>query len=63
MSVAIAPTVVLTEPEWLVRRRAHETRVRQWTDPHQARRARGEKHPVEDFLFEYYRYRASWLRR
>jgi len=63
VSVAIAPTVVLTEPEWLVRRRAHETRVRQWTDPHQARRARGEKHPVEDFLFEYYRYRASWLRR
>jgi hypothetical protein len=37
--------------------------VRAWTDPHQARRARGEKHPVEDFLFEYYRFRASWLRR
>ena len=37
--------------------------MRDWTDPHQARAARGEKHPVEDFLFEYYRFRPSWLRR
>jgi hypothetical protein len=27
------------------------------------RQARGEKHPVGDFLFEYYRFRPSWLRR
>lgn len=54
---------VLTEPEWLARRRAHEQRVRAWTDPHQARAARGEKHPVYDFLFEYYRFRPAWLRR
>jgi hypothetical protein len=54
---------VLAEPDWLARRAAHERRVRAWTDPHQARQARGEKHPVEDFLFEYYRFRASWLRR
>ena len=25
--------------------------------------ARGEKHPVVDFLFEYYRFRPSWLKR
>src|SRR3954470_9107053 len=56
-------TVVLAEADWLVRRSAHEQRVRAWTDPHQARQAMGEKHPVEDFLFEYYRFRASWLRR
>lgn len=55
--------LLLAEPDWLARRQAHEQRVRQWTDPHQARRARGEQHPVEDFLFEYYRHRASWLRR
>ncbi len=54
---------VLAEADWLARRSAHEQRVRVWTDPHQARQARGEKHPVEDFLFEYYRFRASWLRR
>jgi hypothetical protein len=53
----------LAEPDWLARRAAHEARVRAWTDPHQARAARGEKHPVEDFLFEYYRFRPSWLRR
>ena len=38
---------VLAEPDWLARRAAHEQRVRAWTDPHQARQARGEKHPVE----------------
>ena len=53
----------LAEPEWLERRRAHEQRVRAWTDPRQDRAARGEKHPVYDFLFEYYRFRPAWLRR
>ena len=51
------------EPEWQERRRAHETRVREWTDPHQARAARGAKHPVYDFLFTYYAFRPAWLRR
>jgi hypothetical protein len=53
----------LEEADWLARRTAHERRVRGWTDAHQARQARGEKHPVADFLFEYYRFRPSWLRR
>lgn len=61
-SVAPAPTL-LSEPDWLERRRAHEARVRVWTDPHQARAGRGEKHPVEDFLWEYYSFRPAWLRR
>jgi hypothetical protein len=55
--------LVLAEPEWRERARAHETRVRVWTDPHQARASRGEKHPVHDFLFTYYSYRPAWLRR
>ena len=63
MSAISSSFVVLAEPEWLERRRAHEKRVRQWTDPHQARQARGEKHPIEDFLWEYYSYRPSWLKR
>ena len=54
---------VLAEAEWLDRQQAHELRVAAWTEPHQARAARGEKHPVHDFLFEYYRFRPSWLRR
>ena len=37
--------------------------MRAWTDPHQVRAARGEKHPVYDFLFNYYAFRPAWLRR
>ena len=61
--VAAGKIVVLPEADWHTRRRAHEQRVSAWTAPHQARAARGEKHPVEDFLFEYYRFRPAWLRR
>lgn len=54
---------VLAEAAWQERRRAHAARVRAWTDPHQDRAARGEKHPVHDFLFSYYAFRPAWLRR
>jgi hypothetical protein len=54
---------LLTEADWRARQSAHEARVRAWTDPHQARAARGEKHPVFDFLFTYYAFRPAWLRR
>ena len=57
-----AAVTVLAEPEWSARKHAHETRVRTWTDPHQERAARGEKHPVYDFLFSYYAFRPAWLR-
>ncbi len=53
----------LGEAEWRERRRAHEERVNVWLIPHQERAARAEKHPVYDFLFSYYSYRPSWLRR
>jgi hypothetical protein len=61
--LASVQRTVLPEADWLARRQAHERRVAVWTEPHQARTARGEKHPVYDFLFEYYRFRPSWLRR
>jgi hypothetical protein len=54
---------LLAQAGWQEQRRTHEQRVAAWTEPHQARTARGEKHPVYDFLFEYYRFRPSWLRR
>src|SRR5258705_8060294 len=54
---------VLAPFSWRARRAAHEARVQAWTDPHQARTARGEKHPVYDFLFTYYSFRPTWLRR
>ena len=44
------------------RRVAHEKRVDVWIQPHLARRLRGERHPVHDFLFTYYAYRPAQLR-
>lgn len=63
MPVAATAPIILAEADWLARRSDHEARVRAWTDPHQARTARGEKHPIYDFLFSYYAFRAAWLRR
>ncbi len=54
---------VLSESEWTARRQAHVARVRAWTVPHHERKARGEKHPVLDFLFSYYSHRPSRLER
>lgn len=62
-SPAKTEVTILAESAWRERRHAHEQRVFTWTGPHQARQARGEKHPVYDFLFAYYRFRPSWLRR
>lgn len=45
---------VLSREEWTRRERAHQDRVSRWTEPFLERRSRGEKHPVEDFLFTYY---------
>jgi hypothetical protein len=55
--------LVLDEDTWRPRRGAHESRVDAWTAPHLDRRRRGEKHPVEDFLFTYYAQRPAALRR
>jgi hypothetical protein len=60
--LATPPPDILAEPVWRERRRAHEERVGAWIEPHLARAARGEKHPVYDFLFSYYSFRTSWLR-
>jgi hypothetical protein len=63
MTEAGTDLVVLAESVWRARQAEHESRVRRWTDPHQVRAARGEKHPVYDFLFTYYAFRPAWLRR
>lgn len=63
MTTPTSMPVVLPEAQWRARQAAHATRVAAWIDPHLARKSRGEKHPVEDFLWEYYRYRPGWLRR
>jgi hypothetical protein len=62
--IGAAPELRLVpEDAWRAQAAAHEARVRAWTDPHQERQARGEKHPVYDFLFSYYAFRPAWFRR
>ena len=53
--------MILAQDQWLARQAEHAERVRQWTQPHQERKARGEKHPVLDFLFTYYSQRPARL--
>ena len=53
----------LSPCEWLAHRAAHERRVEPWIGPRLTRAAVGVKHPVDDFLFEYYPNRPSLLRR
>ncbi|MGY1590591.1 3-methyladenine DNA glycosylase [Geodermatophilus sp. SYSU D00708] len=48
---------------WTARSAAHAERADALTAGHRARRATGERHPVEDFLYEYYSTRPSVLRR
>ncbi|WP_394550670.1 3-methyladenine DNA glycosylase [Agromyces sp. MMS24-JH15] len=66
---AAAPTVaerahaVLAADDWRAREHAHAERADALTAGHRARAARGEKHPIEDFLFTYYSYSPSLLRR
>ena len=55
--------MILAEPEWQARAAAHVARVRRWTGPYQERRSRGRKHPVHDFLFQYYPHRPAHLER
>nr|WP_310134845.1 3-methyladenine DNA glycosylase [Leifsonia shinshuensis] len=62
MAVSPAP-VVLSADVWRERERAHAERADALTADHRARAARGEKHPVWDFLFTYYSYSPAQLRR
>ncbi|MGN6427791.1 MAG: 3-methyladenine DNA glycosylase [Leifsonia sp.] len=55
--------ILLPPGEWRAREAAHAERADALTAGHRARAARGEKHPVEDFLFTYYSYSPGALRR
>lgn len=57
------PLVRLDAGRWQARELAHHERADALTAGHRARAARGEKHPVWDFLFVYYGYKPSLLRR
>lgn len=59
---ALSPTVLRTV-DWRAREESHAARADALTAAHRARAARGERHPVEDFLFTYYSYKPAVLRR
>ncbi|MFC6234856.1 3-methyladenine DNA glycosylase, partial [Leucobacter soli] len=48
---------------WRERERAHQDRVDALTAGHRQRQRRGERHPVEDFLWTYYSVKPNELRR
>jgi hypothetical protein len=54
---------VLREDEWRAEQRRHEQIVDEWAAPRLERRLKGLKHPVDDFLWEYYPVRPGQLRK
>lgn len=70
MSGPLAPDVpgaaqpsVLTRAQWEPLAQAHSRAADDLTAGHRSRASRGEKHPIEDFLFDYYGVRPARLRR
>jgi hypothetical protein len=61
--VATPSFVVLERDAWEPRAAAHAQRVDAWTAGRLRRAPRQQRHPVEDFLFEYYPTRPGQLRR
>ena len=55
--------VVPDSSHWRALAAAHEERADELTAAHRVRAARGEKHPIDDFLFTYYSYKPAMLRR
>lgn len=53
----------LDRSDWQAQMAAHQARVDALLADHRWRSSRGIKHPVEDFLFEYYTFRPYQLRR
>ena len=59
----IAVKTILPESEWKARKANHEQRVDELIDDYLKARSAHKKQPVMDFLFEYYAFRPSALRR
>ncbi|GAB3943600.1 3-methyladenine DNA glycosylase [Corynebacterium tapiri] len=56
-------TQVLPYSEWSQRAQRHYAAAEERTQSHLQRRSHGQKHPVFDFLFEYYPFRPAHLKR
>jgi hypothetical protein len=55
--------VVLPREVWSAAREGYLARIGPWVEDRLRRRSRHERHPVYDFLFEYYEFRTSHLLR
>jgi hypothetical protein len=62
-STTASPLVVLAHEDWSALADAHAARADAFTSGHRERRSRGERHAIEDFLFEYYPTKPAQLRR
>jgi hypothetical protein len=62
-SAAAATHVVLPADVWLPRARAHAGRADALTAGYRDRRSRGERHAIDDFMYDYYGVKPSHLRR
>lgn len=51
----------LDEVHWRARQARHRERMEPWLAPRRDRRRRGQAHPVDDFLFDYYPYSLAKL--
>lgn len=58
-----ASQIVLGPAEWRARRAAHEARADRLVEARRERAQKGERDPVEDFLFTYYPFRFAAVRR
>src|SRR5204863_891169 len=60
MTIAMKP---MPRVAWAAARAAYLDRMRPWVEERLHRMSRGQKHPVRDFLFEYYSFRPAHLLR
>src|SRR5450830_175195 len=69
MNIVVPPptasrtATVLPAARWLPLAEAHATRADAMTAAHRARKAAGRRHPIDDFLYDYYGTKPSLLRR
>lgn len=62
-AVAESGLEILSEEEWLSRVTEHERVIGTYIDAYRSRRSSRQKHPVHDFLFEYYQTNRTVLRK
>lgn len=62
LHTAAEPVEFLSREQWGQRQQQHQQEVDELTAAHLKRRSRGEKHPIMDFLFDYYPVKPGKLR-